>query len=145
MSSRWKVCGVFVAGAFVIVAIDVLSLLLAGGEGPFPIAYKSAGPIPFEKARWADRQSSLFTASPRLRMAKTLVAEKKLVGATEANVRALLGAPDAKDRPVRDTWMSYHLQNRGAALGGDPAYPSDWLVLRRSGDVVSEAEIVTEK
>ncbi len=61
---------------------------------------------PFSKLLWT---ATRFGDADRYKMANDLVHSKLLIGKTEGEVRALLGAPHSEDHIREEIWLGYDL------------------------------------
>ena len=102
--------------------------------------YGEIDPLEFESARWKAAPNNEFSHhSVRLRMADSFLAQQQPIGKTRQQIVELLGEPNDTSY-FRDYDMVYYLGQERGPMPID----SEWLVLKLSDGVVSEAELARD-
>jgi hypothetical protein len=119
----------------VAIAISILALI-AGVLGRATFS-----PAPFDRAIWLQSENAKTSSdAPRLSMADGLVSSRALLGKSQSEVEAMLGAPTQTNK-FRDYDLVYWL----GAERGYISIDSEWLVVRfDKTSKASEAKIVRD-
>jgi len=121
-------------GSLLIIAIASGIVLLNGSRAGSPDA------IPFDKARWTDRELIGQEPYVRLQMIDSLLAERPLQGRSRAQVVELLGEPDKTDY-FADYDLVYWLGIERGFIGID----SEWLGIKlNEQDKVVDYKILSD-